>query len=200
VSFWLNEYGYATYGENSHLFADADEGWIVINFAGGQGLWAAQRLGPDDIRVSRPGYIGEIPADYQNHPNFMGSSNLISFAVRQGWYKPESGEPFNVNKIYGDGNMRHAAVARIEESLRAKSGKIALRDVIAAVRDPQLTGDSAGYGQVAHLRKGVHPELGILWVAASSSLTAPFIPYWLGVNDAQPEYKRHRYLTEAEAA
>jgi len=85
VSFWLNEYGYATYGENSHLFADADEGWIVINFAGGQGLWAAQRLGPDDIRVSRPGYIGEIPADYQNHPNFMGSSNLISFAVRQGW-------------------------------------------------------------------------------------------------------------------
>ena len=61
----VNKYGYATYGGNSHLFADADEGWILIEFAGGRGLWAAQRLGPDDVRVSRPGYIGEIPPDYQ---------------------------------------------------------------------------------------------------------------------------------------
>src|SRR5687767_11418795 len=57
----MDQYGYATYGGNSHLFADAAEGWVVINFAGGKGLWVAQRLGPDDIRISRPGYIGEIP-------------------------------------------------------------------------------------------------------------------------------------------
>jgi dipeptidase len=55
----INKYGYATYGGNSHLFADADEGWVLIEFAGGRGLWVAQRLGPNDIRVSRPGYIEE---------------------------------------------------------------------------------------------------------------------------------------------
>src|SRR5688572_4606010 len=39
----INQYGYATYGGNSHLFADADEGWVLIEFAGGKGLWVAQR-------------------------------------------------------------------------------------------------------------------------------------------------------------
>ena len=194
----MNEHGYATYGGNSHLFADADEGWVVINFAGGKRLWVAERLGPDDIRVSRPGYIGEVPADFQSHSNFMGSSNLISFAVEQGWHK--AGDSFNANKVYGDGQMRHSAVARIEGELRAKAGKITLADVIAAVRDPQLTGDSAGYGQVAHLRKDLRRELGILWVAPASPLTAPFVPWWLGVKDVPPEFKRHRYLTEDEAA
>jgi dipeptidase len=195
----MNQHGYATYGGNSHLFADANEGWIVINFAGGKGLWVAQRLGPDDIRVSRPGYVGEIPADFQNHPDFMGSTNLIQFAIEQGWYDPASGEPFNANRIYGDRKMRHPAVASMEEQLRAKAGRITLRDVIAAVRHPQVTRDAAGYGQVAHLRKGVHPELGVLWVAAASSLTAPFIPYRMGVTDVPPEFKWHRYLSEGEA-
>jgi len=195
----MDQYGYATYGGNSHLFADANEGWIAINFAGGKGLWVAQRLGPDEVRVSRPGYIGEIPADYPNNPNFMGSTNLVAFAIEQGWHHPDAGVPFNINRIYGDGQMRHPIVSMIETRLRAKAGKIALKDVIAAVRDPEVTRDSAGYGQVAHLRNRVHSELGVLWVAAASSLTAPFIPYWLGVTDVPPEFKWHRYLTDGES-
>jgi len=53
----IEKYGYATYGGNSHLFADAHEGWVLIDFAGGKGLWIAERLGPNDIRMSYPGYI-----------------------------------------------------------------------------------------------------------------------------------------------
>src|SRR5262249_16957170 len=45
----INQYGDATYGGNSHLFADPEEGWVLIEFAGGKGLWVAQRLGPDQI-------------------------------------------------------------------------------------------------------------------------------------------------------
>jgi dipeptidase len=196
----MDEHGFSTYGGNSHLFADVNEGWIVINFAGGQGLWVAERLGPDDIRVSRPGYIGEIPRDYQKSPDYMGSANLISFAVEQGWYDLDSGEPFNVNSVYGDGKLRYDAVSMMEQRLAGLKGRITLKDVMAAVRTPELTRDSAGYGQVAHLRGGVHRELGVLWVAATSPLTAPFIPYYLGANDVPPEYKRHRYLTENEAS
>jgi dipeptidase len=55
----IEKYGYATYGGNSHLFADAHEGWVLIDFAGGKGLWIAERLGPNDIRMSYPGYILE---------------------------------------------------------------------------------------------------------------------------------------------
>jgi dipeptidase len=195
----IDQHGYATYGGNSHLFADVNEGWILINFAGGQKLWVAQRLGPDDIRVSRPGYIGEVPLDYQKHPDFRGSANLIAFAVQQGWYDPESGQPFNVNKVYGDGLLRHPAVEMMEKRLGALKGKIGIIEVMAAVRPSELTRDTAGYGQVAHLRKGVHAELGVLWVAGASPLTAPFTPFHLGVTDVPPEFKRHRYLTAGEA-
>ncbi len=196
----INQFGDATYGGNSHLFADREEGWVLIQFAGGKGLWVAERLGPDDIRVSRPGYIGEVPANYMNNPGFRGSPNLISFAIEKGWYDPKSGKPFNANLTYGDGKMRHEAVAMMEQRLRKLAGKITLADMIAAVRTPELTRDTAGYGQVAHLRKTAHPELGVIWVAATSSLTAPFVPYHLGVTEVPAEFGRHRYLTEGEAA
>ncbi|MCA9999400.1 MAG: C69 family dipeptidase, partial [Anaerolineales bacterium] len=81
----IARYGYSTYGGNSHFIADADEGWVVLEFAGGQGLWAAQRVGANDIRVSRPGYIGAIAADFANDPNVMAPPHLVSFAVAQGW-------------------------------------------------------------------------------------------------------------------
>lgn len=196
----IDQYGYATYGGNSHLFADREEGWVLIEFAGGKGLWVAQRLGPGEIRVSRPGYIGEVPANYMNHPDFRGSANLISFAVERGWYDPKSGKPFNANLAYGDGKMRHEPVSMMEERLRKIAGKIRIEDMIAAVRTPELTRDSAGYGQVAHLRKTSHPELGVLWVAATTSVTAPFVPFHLGVTDVPAEFQRHRYLTEGEAS
>ena len=66
------------------------------------------------------------------------------------------------------------------------------------VRTPELTRDSAGYGQVAHLRHGVHRELGTLWVAPAPPVAAPFVPYRIGVQDVPPEFKRHRYLTAGE--
>jgi dipeptidase len=196
----IDQYGYATYGGNSHLFADAQEGWVLINFAGGKGLWVAQRLGPDEIRVSRPGYIGEIPADYRTHADYMGSPHLISFAVERGWFDPDANEPFNVNKVYGDGQFRHELVELIEQRLGKLRGKITLTDVMAAVRSPEVTRESAGYGQVAQLKPGVRPELGRLWVAPASPLTAPFVPWFLGGDEVPPEFARHRYLTEDEAA
>ena len=51
----IKKYGESTYGGNSHIFADSNEAWIMIQFAGGVGLWVAERLGPNSIRASRPG-------------------------------------------------------------------------------------------------------------------------------------------------
>jgi len=199
----IAKYGYSTYGGNSHLFADANEGWIVIEFAGGQGLWAAERLSPDDIRVSRPGYIGIFPMNYKDDRNYLGSPNLIDFAVQQGWYEPKAGKPFNVNLVYGDGQMQWEGMAWMHKELlqRANSkDKITLQDMMWAIRTPNLTGDMAGYGQIVELHKDIHPEMGMLWHAQTSPVTAPFIPFYLGATDVPHEYKKHRYLTAGESA
>jgi secernin len=200
----IDKYGYATYGGNSHFFADAQEGWILIDFAGSKGLWIAERVGPDEVRMSYPGYILDIPLDFQKHPDkYRGSANFISFAVEQGWFDPKAGKPFNVNDVYQGGKGKSPTVKVIEDRLRRKStvSKITLREMMDTVRDPLISGDQNGYGQVAHLRQGVaHPELNMLWVAATGSITTPFIPYWIGVDKVLPEYGRHRYLSHGEAA
>ena len=38
--------------------------------------------------------------DLKDSDNFLASPDLISYAVRRGWYDPASGEPFNFRKVY----------------------------------------------------------------------------------------------------
>ncbi|MEX1062228.1 MAG: C69 family dipeptidase [Balneolaceae bacterium] len=202
----VDEHGYATYGGNSHLFADVTEGWVLIEFAGGQGLWVAERLGSDEVRVSRPGYIGEIPDNYQEHPDFMGSDNLISFAVERGWYDPDRDGPFNVNRVYGTDRqpevpgiqMRDDIVEKMEEWLSQKA-PVSLEDMKEAVRSTIITGQTAGYGTVAHLRDDVPAELRTLWATVSPALTSPFVPYYIGMEDVPVEFKWGRYLSVDES-
>ncbi|MER7082089.1 Dipeptidase [Saccharopolyspora kobensis] len=208
----IDEHGYTTYGGNSHLFADADEGWVFIEFAGGKGLWAAERLGPDDVRVSYPGYIGDFPLDYQDNPDYAGSPNLIDFAVEQGWWDPASGKPFNLQQVYGtpfpghpgksspddEAPWRHPPT--LEEELR-QLGRVSLVDMQRMVRDPRWSDDRSGYGQVAELKPDLpHPDLATLWVANTAAVTAPYIPFHIGAETVPPEYSQHRYLTSGAAA
>ena len=193
----IDTYGYSTYGGNSHMFADENEGWVLLNFAGGRGLWIAERLGPDEVRMSYPGYIREIPLDFRERDDYMGSENFISFAVEQGWYDPASGEPFNVMDVYADDEDRYPRGA-MEQELKAEA-PIDLRRMMDAVRDRRISKDSTGYGQVAALRDRGRPEMNLLWIAATGSVTTPFVPYRIGVQEIAPQFGKHRYLTKGEA-
>lgn len=193
----IDEYGYSTYGGNSHMFADENEGWVLIDFAGGQGLWIAERLGPDEVRMSYPGYIREIPLDFQASDDYMGSENFIDFAVEQGWYELDSGDPFDVGRIYGDDEARYPRT-EMEVELRA-AAPVSLREFMDAVRDPRISKDSTGYGQVARLKDRGRRDLNLLWVAPTGSVTAPFIPYRVGVRAIAPQFGKHRYLSKGEA-
>lgn len=198
----IAQHGHTTYGGNSHIIADSREAWVVIQFAGGQGLWAAERLGDDSIRASRPGYIEDIPVYKPDAPDFLYSANLVDFAVSKGWFDPASGEAFNLNRIYGDGKGKWDGVRWIEGELAARAGrpgKIAVEDVIWAIRTERLTGDTAGYGQVVPLIDAAYPELRMLWHTQVGAVAAPFVPVFMGINEVPPEFRLHRYLTDGEA-
>lgn len=202
----IAEHGYATYGGNTHLIADPDEGWVVWEFAGGQGLWAAERLGPDDVRVLYPGYIEAFPVGFDNDPDFMAADHLVDFAVEQGWWDPDAGEPFNVFEVYGHqereartGGFKYMTQGELEQELDAMV-PVSERDMIARVRDPRIADDEAGYGQVASLEAGTDPALVQIWVAPTGSVAAPFVPWWLGVDEVPLAYGQHRYLTKGAAS
>jgi dipeptidase len=192
-------HGEATYGGNSHIFADANEAWVMIQFAGGRGLWAAERLGPDSIRASRPGYILEMPVNDETHPNFLWSPHFVDFAKEMGWY---TGGAFNANDIYGDGKGRWDGVAWIEAEMRVRAAqpkKIQAKDVFWAVRTEKLTGDTAGYGQVVPLVNPLADGLRMLWHSPIGAMAAPFAPVFMGQTDVPPEFAKHRYLTVGES-
>ena len=203
----IDSYGYATYGGNSHVFADADEGWVLLEFAGGKGLWVARRLGPDDIWLNWRGYHGfgyvqELPADWRENARLPRFCELRVLRRRTGLVQPALGSTLQ--------DHRHLCAARPVPGLHGP--RSACKSMPACV--PRLrawpsehlmkvlrsTGrDSSGYGQVAHLRGGVPPDLRTLWVAPGPPVTAPFVPWRIGVESVPPEFRRHRYLTAGEA-
>ena len=171
----MDEYGYSTYGGNSHLFADEDEGWVFLNFAHPEGdLWAAERLGSGEIRVSYPGYIREFPVDYEDDPDFMGSEELLSFAEEQGWWDG-TGDTLDLLDVYGAGDFPAETPVEDyfcpeffqgarnplerEEEIENKLAPVSLEDMLVYVRDPRWSTDFDGYSQVAHLRPDAHPKL-----------------------------------------
>ena len=199
VSNLIKRYGESSYGGNSHIFADSKEAWIMIQFAGGKGLWAAERLGPNSIRAARPGYIKEIPIEEKNNPDFIYSKNLIRFCKNKGWY---SNGPFDLNKILGDRKGRWKGVKWIEgkiKKLAKKSGKIKLKDVMWAIRTPRLTGDTAGYGQIVPLVDPVNNNLRMLWHSPIGAVASPFSPIFIGQSMIPEEFMMHRYLTVGES-
>ncbi len=213
----IDEHGFSTYGGNSHLFADEDEGWVFIEFSGGEGLWAAERLGPDEVRVSYPGYIQDFPVDALDgsDPDFVGSANLVTFAQEQGWYDPATDDTFDLQEVYGqpvpteefavgeDADPDDPAPYRNPVALEAEFEQlepVRLEDVQRIVRDPRWSDDRSGYGHVAQLRSDLaDPSLATLWVAPTAAATAPYTPIAIGTEELPVEYTQHRYLT-AEAS
>lgn len=204
----IARHGFATYGGNTHLIADPSEGWVVWELAGGQGLWIAERLKPDEVRVLYPGGLGDVPTDLKANPDYLASANFVDFAVAKGWYDPAAGKPFNVQHVYGDQGisdhrnpgLKLMSPADMEKATLAMA-PVSEADLMERVRDPRVVDDDAGYGQVVSLRATLtDPDLIRMWAAPTGSVTAPFNVWWLGVTEVPMEYGAHRYLTKGAAS
>ena len=92
----VEEYGWNAYAENINV-CDGNEVWIAEFY--GLDLWCAVRI-PDDaffVCANRT-RINEI--DFDDPENYMWSPNLKQFAIDNGMWSEESGEPFEPATLY----------------------------------------------------------------------------------------------------
>jgi len=83
--------------KDTYMVADPTEAWLYEEFRGC--LWAAVRV-PDDCFLVEANTLRIDHVDYNDSNNFMGAKNLVSFAVENDLYDPQSKIPFNPAKVY----------------------------------------------------------------------------------------------------
>lgn len=146
----IDEFGYASSGR-TYVIADATEGWI-INVVNGK-HWVAARVPDDEIAVIPNSYtIREV--NLADTANFLGSSDLVDYAVRRGWYNSVADGEFVFTKAYSHpGSLAHPDnINRMWRGTELLSGrkydvkgvlpfsfkpenKVSLYDVIKVLRD-----------------------------------------------------------------
>jgi len=123
------KYGYNDWGECLTL-ADPDEVWLFEIYGPGKGrkgaVWAAQRIPDEEIGVSaNASRLRQL--DLKNKDYFLASANVLSLAKEFGWWKEESGQPFEFCYAYAP-ESRYSLYCRRREwrvlSLLAPSLKL----------------------------------------------------------------------------
>lgn len=92
----IEKYGYASSGR-TYSIADPYETWMLSVVNGKH--WVAQRV-PDNHVAIIPNYYTIQYINLKNKSNFLGSSDLIEYAINRGWYNPETDGKFNFRKAY----------------------------------------------------------------------------------------------------
>jgi dipeptidase len=93
----VETYGWHTQWGECMDITDGDEVWIMEIY--GRDIWVAFKLPDDRVFVSaNRARIRDV--DLDDEENVMYSPNLVSFAVEQGWYDPDSGKPFRPADVY----------------------------------------------------------------------------------------------------
>lgn len=92
----VEKWGYASSGR-SYCVADNREGWIVSVVQGRH--WVAARI-PDDRVMVIPNYYVIDEVNLADTTNFMGSADLVDYAVKRGWYDPSTDGEFRFTRAY----------------------------------------------------------------------------------------------------
>jgi len=94
----IEKYGYS-YSGRTYSIADPKEGWVLEVVNGKH--WVAQRV-PDDEVMIIPNYYVINEVDLKDTVNFLGSADIVDYAISKGWYNPQNGKKFNFKLAYAD--------------------------------------------------------------------------------------------------
>jgi dipeptidase len=87
------------YSGRTYCIADPDEAWMMSVVMGKH--WIAQRIPDDEIAVIPNCYtIDKI--DLTDTLNFLGSKDIVNYAISRGWYNPGSGKEFSFKYAYSE--------------------------------------------------------------------------------------------------
>jgi len=92
----INQLGYYSSGR-TYAIADTAEVWVLHAVKGKH--WIAQRVPDDHAAVIANRYTIEN-IDLADKKNYLGSHDIIDYAVKRGWYRPAKDGEFNFAKAY----------------------------------------------------------------------------------------------------
>ena len=96
----VERFGYTGSGR-TYCVADSGEAWAMAVVNGKH--WVAQRVPDNHVMILPNNYtIEEI--DLDDTENFMGSPDIIDYAITKGWYDPEKDGDFNFRNAYAAEN------------------------------------------------------------------------------------------------
>jgi dipeptidase len=94
----IERFGYASSGRTL-VICDRKEGWMTAMVNGKH--WAARRVPDDEVAMIANCY--NIHAlDLSDTLNFLGSRDIVDYAVKRGWYEPARDGAFDFERAYAD--------------------------------------------------------------------------------------------------
>jgi dipeptidase len=100
----IEKIGYASSGR-TYCIADTNETWMLSVVKGQH--WVAQRV-PDNQVAIIPNYYTITKVNLKDTTNYLGSHDLIDYAIKRGWYNQQEDGNFNFRKAYSNqNNLKH---------------------------------------------------------------------------------------------
>jgi dipeptidase len=210
----IERFGYVDSGR-TYVIADPREAWLLSVVRGRH--WVARRVPDDQVVVLSNVYVVD-KVDLSDSANYLGSRDLIEYAVRRGWFHPNRDEPFRFDRDYGAHlgaadrrrwNGQKLVFGRevpwppasqpfgIKPPQKLTVAAVAgmLRQVTPADR---TNGFSSQEGAVFQLRSELPREIGcIYWRTSGEPNMNLLLPWYLGIRETPANYYRATDLSEA---
>jgi dipeptidase len=94
----VERFGYIDSGR-TYIICDPDEAWFFCVVKGKH--WLAQRVPDNEVAmVANTFTIRRV--DLADKDNFLGSDDIITYAVSRGWYDPKKDGPFDFAAVYAN--------------------------------------------------------------------------------------------------
>jgi dipeptidase len=189
------------------VIADSKEAWLLSMSRGKH--WVAQRV-PDDGVVLLPNVyvIGKV--DLKDKSNFLGSPNLIEYAIKKGWYNPAGGKEFDFSEAYGQlqkpliderqwrgqclvtgRNIEKEPDRKLPFSVKP-ARKLSVKDVISILRfhgEGSLCSNVTQEAAVFQLRSNMPVDIGcIYWRCSAEPCISILTPWYCGISETPKEY------------